>query len=555
MSQDAGYLTVAPQRRGNPLLRFLLVLFLMMLTISLALTYLFFSRRWSAATLAPSLTVLPRQLHIYESLTLVGKGFGAGDQLTLQRDGAIALRDAHGQPLHMLANEIGAFALQMTITPDWQPGKHQLFVVDETQLLSISTTITVLAPVTTPPLLKLSDYRVDLGADLPGTTTRLAITLLNAGGGQLHWQASSDRSWLHVDPARGSFIGSEVVTLIAQRGELAAGNYSAHVTFTQQSGGGRASAQILTVTMTVLGSVTELNSLSLAPASLSYTVSSDIQAPIGQAVVLQNHSQQALDWSSSVKTNAGANWLQVTPASGHLAAGASSTLSVTVSPAALPAGDYQGTVLFHSAGFSGEEPQLTVRLHVVAPGRLTVAPSTLSFIATQGQNPPPQTLELSNNGGLAVGWSLTSRTSDNERWLGAMPTAGTLAPGARATVTVQIDTTGLAPGTYQGRLTFSAGSVEQEIRIVLTVTAPASPTITVAPTILIFDVMHSSLPEEQTVTIGADTCPHSSDLRLRSARAADQFRLGRGGLSPDSLPLLALVLYATLSPGTAATDL
>nr|BBH94007.1 hypothetical protein KTA_22060 [Thermogemmatispora argillosa] len=503
-SQAEAHLPLQLQRQRHPLLRFLLALFLIVLTVSLILTYLFFSRRWSAATFTPSLTVIPRQLHVYESLTLVGKGFGAGDQLSLQRDGAIPLRDAHGQPLHLRANEIGAFALQMTVTPDWQPGEHQLFVVDETQLLSISTTITVLSPVTTPPLLKLSDYTVDLGEDLPGTTTRLAITLLNAGGGQLSWQANSDRPWLRVDPARGSFIGSEVVTLIAQRGELAAGKYTAHVTFTQQSDGAGKSAQLLTVTMTVLGPVTRLSSLSIAPASLSYTVSSETHAPLEQAIVLQNHSQQALDWSSSVSTSAGGEWLQVTPASGHLAAGASVTLSVTVSPAALPAGDYRGTILFQNAGASGEGSQLTVGLHVVAPGRLTVAPSALSFTTTQGQNPPPQVLTLSNSGGLAVGWSLTSSTSDNGHWLGAMPATGTLAPGARATVTVQIDATALDPGAYQGHLTFSVGSDKQEISVTLTVKAPALPTITVTPTLLIFDVPHGSTPEAQTVTIGND---------------------------------------------------
>ncbi|WP_170293350.1 BACON domain-containing protein [Thermogemmatispora aurantia] len=485
-------------QRRDLLLRALLVLFLVALAMSAALTYLFFTRRWPVATLAPSLTVIPRQLHFNESLTLVGKGFGAGDLLILRRDGMIPLRDAHGQPLRVQANAIGAFAIQVTVTPDWQPGEHQLLVVDETQLLSIATTITVLSSPSTPAQLRLSDYTVDLGADLPGTTTRLAITLLNAGDGQLNWRASCDRSWLGVDPASGSFIGSEVVTLVAQRGDLAAGSYTAHVTFLQQAGGQGRPAQVLTVTMTVLGPSA---TLSIAPASLSYTASSDAQAPLRQTVALQNHSQQALDWSSHVTTNAGGDWLQVTPSAGHLAAEASITLSVTVSPASLSVGDYQGTVHFESVGGAGEGPQLLVSLHVVASGQLVLTPSALSFTTTQGQNPPPQSLTLYNNGGLTVGWSLTSSTSDNGPWLGATPTSGTLAPGARVTVKVQINVAGLAPGSYQGSLIFSAGALKQEITVTLTVQTLALPTISVEPAILIFDVPHGTTPAAETVTI------------------------------------------------------
>ncbi|WP_176728874.1 BACON domain-containing protein [Thermogemmatispora onikobensis] len=541
--------------RRHLLLRVLLVLFLVVLAMSAALTYLFFTRRWSVATLTPSLTVIPRQLHFNESLTLVGKGFGAGDLLALQRDGTIPLRDARGQPLRVQANAIGAFALQVTVTQDWQPGEHQLLVVDETQLLSIATTITVLPSTATPPQLRLSDYSVDLGADLPGTTTQLAITLLNAGGGQLNWRASSDRSWLQVDPASGSVVGSEVVKLVAQRGKLTAGSYTAHVTFVQQAGEQGKNAQVLTVTMTVLGSSA---TLSIAPASLSYTASSGAQAPLAQTVALQNHSQQALDWSSHVSTKAGGVWLQVTPSAGHLEAGTSITLSVTVSPASLAVGDYQGTVFFESRRGLGDEPQLTVNLHVVAPGQLALTPSALSFTTTQGQNPAPQSLTLQNSGGLTLSWSLTSSTGNNgEQWLGATPTAGTLAPGVRATVSVQVNAAGLAPGSYQGRLIFSAGSLRQEIPVALTVQAPALPTITVEPTILIFDVPHGTTPKAQTVTItNGGKAPLNWTITVDKSNPPLQITPAGGGpLAPGQNTTVSIVPLLSQVPANTSLSL
>jgi hypothetical protein len=478
-----------PRRRIVP--AFLIVLCLLLLAVSSILSYLVINRKPITSAASPALTVTPHSLRVGESFTLAGRGFGAGDLLDIKRDGNIAVSTSDGSPLQVHANAVGAFTVAITVGADWHPGLHQIFVIDQGQLLSVSTSVTVLEAPPATPQLKLSDYEVNLGADVPGAATQEAITLLNVGAGQLSWQASSDRTWLSVTPESGSFSNSQSVTLTVRRLNLAPGHYTGRVTFRQTGAGG--TPQIVTVDMTVLSAS---GSLSLSPASLTFTTSA-AQNPPAQSVTLQNTGTQPLDWSSKVAS--GSAWLRLTPGSGHLAPGASVTVSVSVSPGGLALGSYQSSVIFQGGG----SPQLTVTLNVVAPGNLVVSPTALSVSATQGENPADQTVTLQNTGGLVLDWSLSSSTQDGTHWLSATPTSGHLAPGASASVKVHLSTASLATGSYQGSLSFEvdAGATPRQVSVTLTVKAAPAPAIAATPAILIFDVSHGSNPAAQTVTI------------------------------------------------------
>jgi hypothetical protein len=470
-----------PAHQGGPLATLLPLFCLLVLAFAGLLSYLVIDHGPSTASPAPVLTVIPRELRINDSFTLTGSGFGTGDELDVRRDGSMAVTDGSGQQLHVRVNAAGTFSLQLTITAAWQPGEHQLLVIDQARLVSVSTTLTVLPTSPAAPQLQLSDYDVYLGADRPGATTRLAITLLNSGGGQLTWQAASDRSWLNVTPLSGRFSGSESVTLTVNRAQLGPGDYTGHVTFRQQSSaeqGGTAIQQVLTVRMTVLPTPA---SLSIAPASLTYTASAT-QNPPAQTVLLQNSGGETVTWSSSVTTGAGGSWLSVVPGSGQLAPGAQVTLSVAVTSTGLAPGSYQGTVAFQGGTQGSSGLQLTVMLNVVAPGSLVVTPPTLSFSATAGRSPADQSLTLQNSGGLPLQWTLSASTEDGGPWLTAMPSAGQLAANASATVTVRLASAGLAAGAYQGRLLISAGGLTKTVAVSLTVNPPAAPA---APAIIL----------------------------------------------------------------------
>ena len=92
------------------------------------------------------------------------------------------------------------------------------------------------------------------------------ITLVNAGGQQLSWQASSDQAWLTVTPNSGTFSGSTIVTITANSGQLAPQSYAGHVTFIQQG----SSNQPLTLMATMTVKSAPPASLLVSPVALTY---------------------------------------------------------------------------------------------------------------------------------------------------------------------------------------------------------------------------------------------------------------------------------------------
>ncbi len=93
-----------------------------------------------------------------------------------------------------------------------------------------------------------------------------------------------------------------------------------------------------------------------------------------------------------------------------------------------------------------------------------ISPSSFSFTATAGgANPANQSLSVSNTGGGTLNWT----ASDNATWLTISPTSGT----APSTVTLSVNITGLAAGTYNGTVTVSAtGATNTPVNIPVTLT-------------------------------------------------------------------------------------
>ncbi len=108
---------------------------------------------------------------------------------------------------------------------------------------------------------------------------------------------------------------------------------------------------------------------------------------------------------------------------------------------------------------------------VTAAPAITLAPSNLSYAATQGTaNPANQNVSLTNSGGT-LNWTV----SDDAAWLTVSPTSGS---GSR-TLTTSVNTAGLSAGTYNATVTVSAaGASSKTVAIALTVNAPATSSAT-----------------------------------------------------------------------------
>src|SRR6266700_4186709 len=358
------YLPQRPSSRGRFVPVVLTISCLIFLVASSLLAYMYISRK--PVPDKQILSVMPDLLRVNDTFMLAGRGFGTNDPISFTHDQANApLLDGNGKPLQTHADDLGTFSLQVVVPTNWEVGQHSIYAIDigKEQSISVVATLTVQQSSLAPPLLQLSNASVDLGTNVPGVVAKKIITLINAGGRHLTWQASSDQPWLTVSPNNGTFSGRSIVQVIGDSGILRPQSYAGHITFRQQ--GSSDKPLTLSVTMTVKPAPPA--SLVVSSVSLTYS-GTPTQNPADQAITLQNNGGQPLDWSSKIGNSA--SWLSIIPGGDHLAAHASETVTVSVQSQQLAVGSYQGTINFKG----GANPQVSVSLNVVAPGNVIVSP-------------------------------------------------------------------------------------------------------------------------------------------------------------------------------------
>ena len=96
-----------------------------------------------------------------------------------------------------------------------------------------------------------------------------------------------------------------------------------------------------------------------------------------------------------------------------------------------------------------------------------VGPASLAFSALLGgSNPANQTLTLSKDNKRQFSWA----SSDNATWLSVTPTSGLLTRSTQ--IAVVVNTSGLAPGLYTGRVTININKRSLRVPVSLSITAP-----------------------------------------------------------------------------------
>jgi uncharacterized protein (TIGR03437 family) len=183
--------------------------------------------------------------------------------------------------------------------------------------------------------------------------------------------------------------------------------------------------------------------IALSQSSLQFSYTPGGTVPAAQTVTITNSGGGSLLWTAS----SSAPWLTVTPTSDS----APSSISVSVSPAGLSSGSYQGTVQISSSGVSNSPQSITVTLTVAAGGAtLAVAPQTLTFQYAIGSAPPAaQNVSITNGGSGTLTWT----ASDSDSWVVLSPPSGT-APGSLA---ISVSPAGMAAGSYSSNVQIAAG--------------------------------------------------------------------------------------------------
>jgi len=195
----------------------------------------------------------------------------------------------------------------------------------------------------------LSTSPASLAFSAPGGTNPAAqtLTLRNTGAAGMTWTVAVSTggagNWLAVSPSSGSLGAgaSGSLQVAVQSSALAPGNYAGSIMVT--GGHAMGSPAALPVNLTVTPP-----SLQVSPLALAFSMAPGGARPAAQVLTVTNKGTGALTWAIAAATNAGGNWLTVSPASGTTASQASALVSVAVNSAGLAAATYTGTLVVTS---------------------------------------------------------------------------------------------------------------------------------------------------------------------------------------------------------------
>jgi len=356
---------------------------------------------------------------------------------------------------------------------------------------TVGVTLTIQNPpsiAVSPASLSFSGQR--LGPN-PATQTIAVSNGAPAPAASLNWTAavatSSGGSWLQVSPASGTNSGALTVSI--NLAVVGAGTYDG--TITVIATGAPNSPKTVPVTLTVSPALPKIG---LSTPVMVFSTLPGISTG-NQALNISNQGDGTLTWTAAATTGSGGAWLTINPAGGTN----SGAITVSVNAANLPSGSFQAAITVTAAGSSNSPQTVQVSLNVGQPPSVAVSTAALSFTATVGGSPPAsQTVSVTNTGGGDLFVTASSITSSGGNWLSVTPSSG-FAP---LTLTANVNTAGLAAGTYQGEIgvTSQSGGAGKSIAVTLRLVQPVS--ISLTPATLTFSGPQGGVnPATQTITI------------------------------------------------------
>jgi uncharacterized protein (TIGR03437 family) len=267
--------------------------------------------------------------------------------------------------------------------------------------------------------------------------------------------------------------------------------------------------------------------LAVSQTALAFEAVEGAPAPASKALRITNLLGASFDWTVAASTDAGGQWLAVSPAAGQ----SDATVQITASQAGLTPGTYQGGAVVTAAGLVRSPITVPVTLTVLPKPALAVGTPALTFQTTAGVNPPSQNLPIST-GATAVTWSATAATESGGSWLLASPVTGL----GQGSVQVAVSALALTQGTYKGTITIASANAPGQAavaQVTLTVSAP----VALAPAISTGGVSGAgaSAPLITAISPGAFVSVYGSNFAPSgTARVVQQADMV-GGILPTQL--------------------
>jgi hypothetical protein len=237
----------------------------------------------------------------------------------------------------------------------------------------------------------------------------------------------------------------------------------------------------------------QAQTLLTGPNRLTFTATAGGANPPTQTVGIRQTGATPVGFTVQVSTASGGNWLSASLSSGTTPA----RLTVNASPAGLPAGNYIGSININAAGAGIAPGRIDVVLTVVPTSQLQASPTSLSFFRhTTTDVTSGEQLIFVNTTGSPAGISVTPSTTDGGSWLLASVTASTT-PGV---VSVRVNPSGLAAGTYNGSLAIASQGLTT-VNVPVTLTVSTSPFLTATPAVLNLAAVRNGSAVTQSISL------------------------------------------------------
>jgi hypothetical protein len=230
----------------------------------------------------------------------------------------------------------------------------------------VTVTLNVLAPaqgnlVVSPDNLR---FTYQAGSPLPAPH---GFTVSSTGGPASFNLATSD-PWLKATTS-SNVTPSTVQVNVLPNPAMPAGSYQGFVTVLPSYAGGTAQKVIVTLQIYSAGT------LMASPNNLTFNYQPGNPIPSAQALNIVNSAGGAVSYIVTATTSNGGAWLFYSPGSGTTP----SSIVVSVNPAFLPAGTYNGLITVAPTVAQNQSAQIPVTLVVYSTSQIVAAPASLSF--------------------------------------------------------------------------------------------------------------------------------------------------------------------------------
>ncbi len=294
--------------------------------------------------------------------------------------------------------------------------------------------------------------------DPSGTALAWTAATTTSGGNWLNLSLSS--SGTSSSPANATHVSVNIAGLLP-------GTYQGAVAVSSSTTGTTTGTTTsVPVTLLLAPGTQQTQTILLSQTGMSFTGVQGGTAVPSQSFGILNTGSGVMNWTASVTTQGGGNWLSISASSGSSIANSLQipTVTVAVNTTGLSAGVYSGWVKMAASGAINTPQFVTVKLNVLPVGGnpgVIVRPTGLIFAALANtSSPSSQTVDVAT--AIPAGSDFIGGVIARGTWPQAAPLSATISVGQEQAISVQPSLGTLAPGVYQGTLTlqFHDGSAQ-----------------------------------------------------------------------------------------------